>query len=150
MNNDTLQIILAIIGSGSIGAIVSAAVTLISKAIDRKSGNAKKLDAIEKKLDEHIAQSYRNKILEMQNSCLRGERHSFEEFQECLTAIECYENHCKENNVNNEKCKMAIEYIKGIYRQCQIQSDFAPMNHTMIPEEELRRIINNVNIVSNT
>ena len=142
MSNDTLQIILAIIGSGSIGAIVSGAVTLIGKAIDKKSGTQAQIAKIEKKLDEHIAQSYRNKILDMQNSCLRNERHSFEEFQECLSAISNYEKFCKENDVDNEKCKMAIE-------SCLSQSDFAPMSASMIDEAELRRIINQNNIGNN-
>ena len=149
MGDATLQIILAIIGSGLLTSLGSGGITLIARHLDRKNGNAKRLEAIEKKLDEHIAQSYRNKILDMQNSCLRNERHSFEEFQECLSAISNYEKFCKENDVDNEKCKMAIEYIRGIYRSCLSQSDFAPMSASMIDEAELRRIINQNNIGNN-
>lgn len=145
MSNETLQIILAIIGSGSIGAIVSGAVTLISKQMDKKSGNALKLDKIEKKLDEHIAQSYRNKILTFQNECIRGDRHTYEQFSEVIEAIENYENYCKENKVNNQKCVLAIEYIKEIYRQCQNTSDFAPMWNTqaIINEAEFKAMMKN-------
>ena len=150
MSNETVQIILAIIGSGSIGAIVSGAVTLISKAIDKKSGTQAQIAKIEKKLDEHIAQSYRNKILSFQNELLRKERHSFEQFSEVLDAIDAYTKYCEENNVTNHKCTMAIEYIKSVYKQCQSESDFAPMSRTMISEDELKRLINNMNQIGDT
>lgn len=142
MNNETLQIVLAIIGSGILTSLVSGGVTLISKHLDKKKGLQSLVEKINKKLDEHIAQSYRNKILEFQNSCMRGERHTYEQFSEVLDAIQNYEDYCKTNEVTNHKCTLAIEYIKGIYRQCQTQSDFAPMSASMINEEELRRIIN--------
>lgn len=145
-------IIVAVLASnGALTTLIVGIFDVIKKNRDKKSGIQKELADIkaqvektDKKLDEHIAQSYRNKILEMQNSCLRGDRHSFEEFQECLTAIECYERHCKDNNVTNEKCKMAIKYIKGIYESCQIQSDFAPMCPQMIGDKELKQIIADV------
>lgn len=153
MNDITLQIVLAIIGSGFLGSIASGGVTLISKHIDKKWGNTKKLSELDesikkmdKKLDEHIAQSYRNKILDFQNSCIRNERHTYEQFTEVLEAIQNYEDYCEVNKVKNEKCVMAIEYIKGIYRQCQSQSDFAPMSAQMINEDELKRMINNMQI----
>jgi len=149
MNDSTLQIILAIIGSGILTSLVSGAVTLISKSIDKKSGTQAQITKIEKKLDEHIAQSYRNKILNFQNELLRKERHSFEQFSEVLDAIDSYEAYCKENNVTNHKCTLAIDYIKSVYKQCQCESDFAPMNCTMISEAELKRMINNMNQIGN-
>lgn len=65
MSNDTLQIVLAAIGSGGIGAIVSGAVTLISKAIDKKTGMAKKIENLEKKSAKNELDSVRLQMLVM-------------------------------------------------------------------------------------
>ena len=144
MSDNAVTIIVAALSSGFLASLISTITALISKAMERKSGNAKKLDAIEKKLDEHIAQSYRTKILNFQNECIKGDRHTYEQFTEVIEAIENYENYCKVNNVNNQKCVLAIEYIKGIYRQCQNTSDFAPMWNTqrIINDNELRHMMN--------
>lgn len=151
MNDSTLQIVLAIIGSGILTTLVSGGVTLIGKAMDKKNGVQASInelkqstDGINKKLDEHIAQSYRNKILSFQNSCLRGERHSYEEFNEVIEAIQNYSDYVEKNNVKNEKCTLAIEYIRNIYKNCQNQSDFAPMSAQMIGDAELKKIIADV------
>lgn len=142
--SEVVELVLAILGSSAVGSLVSGAVTLISKHLEKKSGTAQKLEKIEKKLDEHIAQSYRNKILTFQNECIRGDRHTYEQFTEVIEAIENYENYCKDNNVNNQKCILAIEYIKEIYRQCQNTSDFAPMwNTQIINESDMRRMMQN-------
>lgn len=84
-----------------------------------------RLDKVEKKLDEHIAQSYRNKILEAQNKLLSGYVFTLEEFDEIIDACENYEQYCKDNDVPNEKCKLAIHYIYHCYKICQDHRSFA-------------------------
>lgn len=79
---------------------------------------------MEKKLDEHIAQSYRNKILSFQNECLRSTKHTQEQFDEVLEAIDEYENYCKVNEINNGKTKEAIKYIKKVYQKALFSHDF--------------------------
>lgn len=83
-----------------------------------------KMDRIEKKIDEHIAQSYRNKILAFQNECLNGQRHTQEQFDEVLDACEAYEEYTKANKMSNGKAKLAIDYIKRVYSKCQDSRDF--------------------------
>lgn len=156
-NEQITTIIVAVLGAnGLLTTLIVGIFDLIKKKMDKKNGIQKELADIkaqmcktDAKLDEHIAQSYRNKILDFQNSCMRNERHTYEQFTEVIEAIEKYEEYCEANNVNNHKCKLAIEYIEAIYKQCQTDSDFAPMGAQMINEAELRRIINNVNQVGN-
>ena len=149
MNDSTLQIILAAISSGAIGAIVSGAVTLISKAIDKRSGIQAQVANIEKKLDEHIAESYRSHILVFQNELFSKQRHTYEQWNNVLKSITKYNEHCKINKVDNDQIVLAEEYIKSVYKQCQSNSDFAPMNCTMISEAELKQMINNMNQIGN-
>lgn len=89
--------------------------------------NKRALDRIEKiegKLDEHIAQSYRNKIMQAQTDLLNQRMFTQEEFDEIIDACSAYEIYCKENDVPNDKCKLAISYIKRIYEKCQNNRSF--------------------------
>lgn len=83
---------------------------------------------IEKKLDEHIAQSYRTKILGFQDSLLVDDtsyrRYTKEQYDEVIDSISLYEKYCKENKVDNGKCVMAIAFIKHCYERCQNESSF--------------------------
>lgn len=65
MEESTLQIILAIIGSGFLGSAVSGAVHLISKYIDKKSGMAKKIEELEKKAAKNELDAVRLQMLVM-------------------------------------------------------------------------------------
>lgn len=89
----------------------------------------KRVDKIEKKLDEHIAQSYRNKILAFQDSLLLQGCSKFtkEQYDEVLLAITDYENYCKNNDVKNDKCVLAIKYIKRSYTECQNGRSFSSL-----------------------
>ena len=89
-----------------------------SEAIER-------LDKVEKKLDEHIAQSYRNKILAAQNTLLNGQTFTMEEFDEIIEACGNYETYCEVNKIKNEKCKLAISYLHHCYKLCQDNRSFA-------------------------
>ena len=86
-----------------------------------------KVDKIEKKVDEHIAQSYRNKIMYFQDDLLNHGCSAFtqEQYDEVLEAIENYEKYCKDNNITNHKCEMATDYIKRCYEKCQNNRSFA-------------------------
>jgi len=99
------------------------------------------LTKVDAKINEHTAQSYRNKILDFQNECLQKKRHTLEQFNEVLEAIEKYEEFCKANDVKNEKCKMAIAYVKRTYEKCQDDRDFSSVDVTFISDEELKKII---------
>lgn len=88
------------------------------------AGAIERTEKLEKKLDEHIAQSYRNKILQAQNDLLNQKLFTQEEFDEIIDACSAYEKFCKENDVQNDKCKLAIHYIKRTYESCQNNRSF--------------------------
>lgn len=87
----------------------------------------KRVNLIEAKLDEHIAQSYRNKILTFQDLLLSQSCSSYtkEQYDEVIDAISKYENYCKENEIDNDKCVLAIKYIKRCYTECQNNKSFS-------------------------
>lgn len=89
----------------------------------------KKVDNIEKKVDEHIAQSYRTKIISFQDSLLLQGPSGFtkEQYDEVIGAITNYENYCKENDIDNDKCVLAIKYIKRCYTTCQNNRSFSSL-----------------------
>lgn len=89
----------------------------------------KRVDKIEKKLDQHIAQSYRTKVLAFQDSLLLDGCSSFtkEQYDEVIEAITKYEKHCEENKIDNDKCSLAIEYIKKCYKECQDNRSFSKL-----------------------
>lgn len=94
-----------------------------------------RVDKIEGKLDEHIAQSYRNRILTFQDlltSPLGCGKFTKEQYNEILDTISCYETYCKINNVKNDKCTMAIEYIKACYSECMNKNSFAHLPTTPV------------------
>lgn len=88
-----------------------------------------RVNHIEAKLDEHIAQSYRNKILAFQDALLVQGYKAFtkEQYDEVLLAITNYENYCKENKISNDKCVLAIKYTKHCYEKCQHGRCFASL-----------------------
>lgn len=98
----------------------------VGKRINAETLN--RLDKVEEKLDEHIAQSYRNKILSFQNECLKDIKHTKEEFDEVLEACELYEEYVKANELKNDKCGLAIKYIKQTYMRCLNSRSFAVLN----------------------
>lgn len=84
----------------------------------------KEIDEIKKDLNVHIAQDYRNKILEFQNECLHGIGHTKEQFDEVLNACADYEKYCKDNDIANGKCAQAIKYIERVYSKRCAEKDF--------------------------
>lgn len=82
------------------------------------SGIRNDIDKMQKKLDEHIVQSYRNIILEFQNELLSGKLHTQEQFNVVLQACDAYEAYIEENNIRNGVITQAIEYIRQTHIQC--------------------------------
>lgn len=90
-----------------------------------------KIDKIDKKLDEHVASSYRTKILTFQDLLLTpGLDYTCftkEQYDEVIDAITKYEKHCKDNDLDNGKCLMAESYIKRCYTKCLNDKSFAEL-----------------------
>lgn len=74
-----------------------------------------RLEKVERKLDEHVAESYRNNILSVQDKLLKGERFTREEWQKALTTCGAYKDYVKANNLTNDVIDEAMKYIKHQY-----------------------------------
>lgn len=83
-----------------------------------------KLEKVEKKLDNHVAQSLRSKILNYQNSLLNNQIHTHEEWSEILKACEDYEEYCKANNIKNGYVDHAIKYINSQFDKALYSNQF--------------------------
>lgn len=78
-----------------------------------------RVDKIEKKLDTHIAEGYRNYILNFQRELLNDEntQFTFEEWKKAINNCQDYEKYCEDNNIDNDIITQAIEFIRAEYQQ---------------------------------
>ena len=113
--------------------LVPIAVALISSGklaskLERKfSVNelSKKIDNLEEKIDLNKAESNRTRILRFNGEIKRGIHHDEEEFNDCLGAIDYYENYCKVHpDYPNSKAVMAIANVKRVYEKAYTENDF--------------------------
>lgn len=84
----------------------------------------KRLDAVEKKIDENEIDRIRWEILEFANTCRKGERHTKDEFTHIIAQNDKYHNILKQYNMTNGQIDADFEYIKGLYKWCQEHNDF--------------------------
>ena len=85
----------------------------------------KKSDSLEKKIDLNKAESKRTSILRFNGEIKRGIHHDEEEFNDCLGAIDYYEDYCRENkDYPNSKAVMAIANVKRVYKKAYSKNDF--------------------------
>lgn len=110
----------------------------VNKEVNARMDKMEKgMSSFGSKLDEHIAQSYRNKILSFQGELLANQKHTLEEFNEVIEACQKYEKHCKENKVENDKCTLAINFIKWSFSECQKKHNFAIVPETVKNEADI-------------
>lgn len=76
-----------------------------------------KVKQIEKKLDDHVAQSLRTKILFFQDDILANKPKTKEQWKEAVVAITTYEKYCVDNEIENGLCKQANEFIIDEYQK---------------------------------
>lgn len=91
----------------------------------------KKIDAIEKKLDDHIEKytiqrvdDIRNTILIFANECSRGIVHSKEQFRYIISKCDDYEQYIEENNMKNGVIAEATKLIRETYQRRLKHDDF--------------------------
>lgn len=94
----------------------------IGRRLNKETFN--KVGMIEKKLDEHIAQSLRTKILSFQDDIILGQNKTKEQWKEVVNAIYAYEKYCEENKINNGLCKEASQLLLTTYQQKLISNTF--------------------------
>lgn len=91
----------------------------------------KKIDAVEKRLDEHIKDSTeieletrRSSILDFSSSILRGVNYHKEKFDFMIKQCDSYEQYCKDNNIKNGVAEASIAEIRRIYQERLRNADF--------------------------
>lgn len=83
-----------------------------------------KVNKIEKDLQQHKIESWRNNILDFANSCMNRRRHTKEEFDNFFDDYSDYEKYVKDNKLENGRVEMAYEYVSKIYLHCMETNDF--------------------------
>ena len=113
--------------------LVPIAVALISSGklankLEKKfsvSELSKKIDSLEDKIDLNKAESNRTRILRFNGEIKRGIHHDEEEFNDCLGAIDYYEDYCRQHpDYPNSKAELAIANVKRTYEKAYQENDF--------------------------
>ena len=84
-----------------------------------------RVDKIEKKLDAHIAEGYRNYILGFQDKLLKESCFTLEEWNKAINTCSDYETYCEENEIKNDVVSQAIAFIRSEYQ-------YALQNHNFL------------------
>ena len=138
LTNVLVPITVALISSGKLASKLEKKFSVgdLSKKIDslekkidslekKIDSLEKKSDSLEKKIDLNKAESKRTSILRFNGEIKRGIHHDEEEFNDCLGAIDYYEDYCRENkDYPNSKAVMAIANVKRVYKKAYSKNDF--------------------------
>lgn len=97
----------------------------INKPInDRLDKMDEDLTKVNKKLDEHIAESYRNSILQVQDRLIKGDKFTREEWKKAIKSCQAYDKYIEDNKLSNDLVEEAMSYIHRQYQRALDQSDF--------------------------
>ena len=88
----------------------------IGKRINRDIN--KKVEDMQSDLQEHIVDEWRTYIIDFQNQCLNGKRHTKEEFKRAYKMCDKYEKYIEDNKLKNGEASDAIAYIRRVYNHC--------------------------------
>lgn len=90
-------------------------------------GISERVDKINKKLDEHIAEDYRNNILNFQNKIIAGKKFPQEQWKKVISSCSDYTKYCDENDISNDVIDETIKFIKMEYQKCLADRDFVEL-----------------------
>ena len=138
LTNVLVPITVALISSGKLASKLEKkfSVSDLSKKIDslekkidslekKIDSLEKKSDSLEKKIDLNKAEDKRTSILRFNGEIKRGIHHDEEEFNDCLGAIDYYEDYCRQHqDYPNSKAVMAIANVKRVYEKAYTENDF--------------------------
>lgn len=79
---------------------------------------------INDKLDAHIADSYRNDILNVQKRLIENETFTQEEWLKIIKTCQDYDKYISDNNLTNDQVDEAIKFIKRRYQRCLDDNNF--------------------------
>lgn len=84
-----------------------------------------KVDKIKYKVDQNEAVSCRARLLRFNKELINKEKHTMEEFDQCLEDCDKYEKFCGEHpGFKNNKAALSIANIERCYQKCQETGDF--------------------------
>lgn len=137
------EIIVALIGSGVFGALVSTIGSLIGKVIDNKHSKEseiaqgiedlkteittikKDISTLSLAVGEVEAKDIRYRLLRFADEILHGNKHSHEHFLQIKQDVTDYENYCKNHpNFKNERANDSIKLIRKTYDDCVENKSF--------------------------
>lgn len=136
---DILQTVLGCVFGGGLIGLVEFLIRRHDEKSDKNSEVLKAIDAVEKKVDaidkkvedieykvdRNEAVTCRARILRFNKELIRKEKHTHEEFGQCLEDCDKYERFCSENpDFKNNKAILSIENIKRCYAKCEEDGDF--------------------------
>lgn len=76
-----------------------------------------RVDEIEKKLDNHVTEGYRNYILNFQRDLLNpNSKFTLEEWNKAIKSCQDYEKYCEDNKIENDVIGQAIIFIRDKYQ----------------------------------
>lgn len=91
----------------------------------------KKIDDVDKRLDEHVKDSLENElkarrvsILDFSSSIIRGVNYHREKFDFMIKECDSYEEYCKKNDIKNGVAEASIAEIRRIYQEHLRNADF--------------------------
>mgnify|MGYP001199966206 CR=1 FL=1 len=84
----------------------------------------KKVDTVQKDLQNHTVESMRRDILTFADRLRINENKSKEEFDYIIELHDRYEKYLEDNNLENGKVELAFDYISKKYRECMENNSF--------------------------
>lgn len=82
------------------------------------------VNMINDKLDAHIADSYRNEILQVQKRLVEGEKFTQEEWLKIIKTCQDYDTYIRDNDLTNDQVNEAMAFIKRRYQTCLDNKNF--------------------------
>lgn len=130
-----MEILQTIFGGLLGGGLIGLIEFLIRRKDDKEEKNdiiLKKLDELDRKIgqveakaDERGAVESRVRILRFEDELQEGRRHSKDSFDQCLSDITYYEQHCEEHpKFRNNQTQATVEHIKAVYTERLEKHDF--------------------------
>lgn len=89
-----------------------------------KEETRSELRSLRRELAEHETDQFKKSILDFSNSCMRGVKHTKEEFDSILEEHTKYESITERNEIPNNKLNLAFAFIEECYQKHLRNNDF--------------------------
>jgi hypothetical protein len=133
MNGST--IILALIGGGLVGGLITLIQFFVQRHDNRKGDlaaikvelNSIRIDIknLDKKGDRREAENRRVRILRFEDELQNNQRHSKDSFDQVMSDITAYNQYCQANpEFRNNQTEITASHITKVYHDCLEKHDF--------------------------